>query len=299
MTSLQLIDVLPVHNELGEGVIWNSSQQVLWWTDIESKLLYSYSLATHKIARYETPERLASFALVADEDYLIAAFESGFAYFDPSNKKITWLNKIEQNLPNTRLNDGRADRQGRFWAGSLVESPPKSRQAALYMLDSTLKASKKISNLLISNGLCWSPDSKYMYHTDTPTNRIDRYDFDVQSGDISKRVTFAETTAGISPDGSTVDAEGYLWNAQWGGSQVIRYAPDGKIDYCLELPVSQPTCVAFGGEKLNLLFVTSARQDLNSATLEQQTDAGNLFIYKTPFTGLPESVFKPAIKPAI
>ena len=84
-----------------------------------------------------------------------------------------------------------------------------------------------------------------MYHTDTPTNRIDRYDFDVQSGDISKRVTFAETTAGISPDGSTVDAEGYLWNAQWGGSQVIRYAPDGKIDYCLKLPVSQPTCVAF------------------------------------------------------
>ena len=132
MTSLQLIDVLPIHNELGEGVIWNSSQQVLWWTDIESKLLYSYSLATHKIARYETPERLASFALVADEDYLLAAFESGFAYFDPISKKITWLNKIEQNLPNTQLNDGRADRQGRFWAGSLVKgnSEERLRQAS-------------------------------------------------------------------------------------------------------------------------------------------------------------------------
>lgn len=292
MKTPELIDVLPVHNELGEGVIWDTSRRAVWWTDIESRLIYRYQFAAKHLEHWATPERLGCFAPVAGKDYLIAAFESGFAYFDPPSGHVEWLQRVEEDTPKTRLNDGRTDRQGRFWAGSMVEKGGSEADAgALYCLDQQLRCSSKILGLSISNGLCWSPDSAYMYHTDTPSGRIDRYDFDSQTAALSNRNTLAETEAGSWPDGSIVDAEGYLWNAQWGGSQVVRYSPAGEVDLVLPVPVSQPTCVAFGGADLNMLFLTSAKQGLDKETLAQQPDAGNVFIYATATTGLTESEF--------
>ena len=229
---------------------------------------------------------------MANSDKLICGFASGFAYFNPVKGAIQWLSKIEQDNPGTRLNDGRADRQGRFWAGSMVEVGEQGA-GALYSIDHQLRVSSQISGLTISNGLCWSPDGKLMYHTDTPSRSIYRYDFDTVSGAISNQSLLVRTEKGCFPDGATVDAQGYIWSAQWGASRVVRYNPEGETDFILPLPVSQPTCVAFGGSDLNRLFVTSAYEGLDAEARATQPEAGNLFIFETDIKGIADPQFQP------
>jgi sugar lactone lactonase YvrE len=291
MVAATLIETLRVKNTLGEGVIWDAMGAAAWWTDIDGYKLYRYDPAEKKLDHWTTPERLGSFALVDHSDYLICGFASGFAYFNPHNSQMTdlqWVKKIEQDNPGTRLNDGRADRQGRFWAGSMVESGDQGA-GALYCLDQQLQVTSKVSGLSISNGLCWSPDSTVMYHTDTPSQRINAYDFDATTGAIANQRCLVRTEKGCFPDGSTVDSQGYIWNAQWGASQVVRYSPAGEIDFVLPLPVSQPTCVTFGGPQLDRLFITSATQGFDEQALLAEPDAGNVLIFQTNVTGTPDS----------
>jgi len=293
MITATLMETLKVKNTLGEGVIWDAIGAAAWWTDIDGSKLYRYDPAHKQLDHWSTPERLGSFALVADSDYLICGFASGFAYFNPHNPQIVdlqWLQKTEQDNPGTRLNDGRADRQGRFWAGSMVESGDQGG-GALYCLDQQLQVTSKVSGLSISNGLCWSPDSTVMYHTDTPSRRINAYDFDATTGAIANQRCLVRTEKGCFPDGSTVDSEGYIWNAQWGASQVVRYSPAGEVDFILPLPVSQPTCVAFGGPQLDRLFVTSATQGFDQQALLAEPEAGNVLVFQTNITGTPDSRF--------
>ena len=293
MITATLMETLKVKNTLGEGVIWDAIGAAAWWTDIDGSKLYRYDPAHKQLDHWSTPERLGSFALVADSDYLICGFASGFAYFNPHNPQIVdlqWLQKTEQDNPGTRLNDGRADRQGRFWAGSMVESGDQGG-GALYCLDQQLQVTRKVSGLTISNGLCWSPDSTVMYHTDTPSRRINAYDFDATTGAIANQRCLVRTEKGCFPDGSTVDSEGYIWNAQWGASQVVRYSPAGEVDFILPLPVSQPTCVAFGGPQLDRLFVTSATQGFDQQALLAEPEAGNVLVFQTNITGTPDSRF--------
>ncbi len=293
MITATLMETLEVKNTLGEGVIWDAIGAAAWWTDIDGSKLYRYDPAHKQLDHWSTPERLGSFALVADSDYLICGFASGFAYFNPHNPQIVdlqWLQKTEQDNPGTRLNDGRADRQGRFWAGSMVESGDQGA-GALYCLDQQLQVTSKVSGLSISNGLCWSPDSTVMYHTDTPSRRINAYDFDATTGAIANQRCLVRTEKGCFPDGSTVDSEGYIWNAQWGASQVVRYSPAGEVDFILPLPVSQPTCVAFGGPQLDRLFVTSATQGFDQQALLAEPEAGNVLVFQTNITGTPDSRF--------
>ena len=293
MITATLMETLEVKNTLGEGVIWDAIGAAAWWTDVDGSKLYRYDPAHKQLDHWSTPERLGSFALVADSDYLICGFASGFAYFNPHNPQIVdlqWLQKTEQDNPDTRLNDGRADRQGRFWAGSMVESGDQGG-GALYCLDQQLQVTSKVSGLSISNGLCWSPDSTVMYHTDTPSRRINAYDFDATTGAIANQRCLVRTEKGCFPDGSTVDSEGYIWNAQWGASQVVRYSPAGEVDFILPLPVSQPTCVAFGGPQLDRLFVTSATQGFDQQALLAEPEAGNVLIFQTNITGTPDSRF--------
>lgn len=294
MVTATLIESLDVGNELGEGVIWDAGAAAVWWTDIDSCLLYKYRLADKCLEQWATPERLGSFALVADSDYLICGFASGFAYYNPLTGDLQWLYKIAQDNPGTRLNDGRADRQGRFWAGSMVETGELGA-GALYCLDRQLQVSCELSGLAISNSLCWSSDSRVMYHTDTPSRRINRYDFDAATGAISNQSLLVRTEKGCFPDGSAVDAQGYIWNAQWGASQVVRYSPGGEQDFILPLPVSQPTCVAFGGPDMDRLFVTSAHQALDPRARAEQPQAGNLFVFQTDIKGIADPLFRPAI----
>ena len=293
---IELIHELEVQNQLGEGVIWDPIAQRLWWTDIESCQIYQYDPVGKSYKSWETPERLACFAPVVingeSQSYLVAAFESGFAYYEHQTGRTEWIKKVEADNHGTRLNDGRTDRQGRFWAGTMVEHADlASDKGKLYCLNHDMSVTSSIEQLSITNSLCWSPDSKTLYHCDTPSRKINRYDYDPESASIGTQRVFTQTDDDCYPDGSTVDSQGYLWNAQWGGSQVVRYAPDGSVDLTLDLPVSQPTCVAFGGKNLDLLFVTTAHQGFDAKQREKEPSAGNLFIFKTDFTGLAESPF--------
>lgn len=291
--TIELVDQVPVQNELGEGVIWDHHRQRIWWTDIGQKMLYRYDPLTSKMESWSTPERLCCFAPVAGQNYLVAAFESGFAFYEPVSGQLQWIHKIEQDNPGTRLNDGRTDRQGRFWAGTMVENRELANdKGRLYCIDHELNLTTAISGLSITNSLCWSPDSKILYHCDTPSRQIDRYVYDSNTGTIGKHSVFTTTAPECYPDGSNVDAEGYVWNAQWGGRQVVRYAPDGGVNLVVPTPASQPTCVAFGGKDLDLLIVTSAYQGLDETARAAQSDAGDLFIYRTDYRGLVEAPFK-------
>ncbi len=284
-----LIDIIDVKNKLGEGIIWDHEQQVTWWTDIEQSKLYRYSPARKELQSWDTSERLCCFAPVHNSEQLMCAFESGFALYQPERNELKWIKKLEQDNPGTRFNDGRTDRQGRLWAGTMVENQEQAQYAgSLYCLNHDLSISKHLSGLSITNSLCWSPDSKTLYHTDTPTQVINQYSFDAANATLGSAQTLCTTDADCFPDGSIVDAQGYVWNAQWGGSKVVRYNPEnGNADFELTLPTPQPTCVAFGGENLNLILVTSAWADLENP----DEHAGDLFIYQTEFTGLKESPF--------
>ena len=288
---VQLVDVLSVQNILGEGVLWNVRTARLWWTDIQGRCLFRYDPITRTLDRIETPERAGSFAFVAGDDRLIVAFESGLALFNPSNRSVEWLYRLERGAVPIRFNDGRTDRQGRFWAGTMVEGdglPPLGR---LHCIDRKGRVSVHPDPVHISNALCTSPDGSRLYFADSPLQTIFTYDLDGNSGFLTNRRVFARTPKGEYPDGANVDRDGFVWNAHWGAGRIVRYAQDGTIDRVVEVPASQSSCIAFGGPDLNLLFVTSARDGLKEDALLRQPSAGNLFVYRTDVTGLPDADF--------
>lgn len=292
MAKITLIKTLPVANTLGECVVWNPYEGAVWWTDIQERQLFCYRLNNDKLKKWSLPDRLCSFAFTNEPGWLLCAFAQRLALYHPAQSSIHWLAKPEKHLAHTRFNDGKTDRQGRFWVGTMVEKETNhSELGSLYCLDNSNRCIKKDSGIYIPNSLCWSPDGSRMYFSDSPTQTIYQYDFDGNNASLGNKQVFAKTPAGFSPDGSTVDADGYLWNAQWGGSRIIRYAPDGQVDLSLEIPCSQPTSCCFGGPGMQYLFVTSARDGLNDDELRTQPEAGNLFIFSTAYTGLPDARF--------
>lgn len=293
MFQFELIDVVEVNNTLGECVLWNDRQQKVWWTDIQESTLFQYDYIKRKLNKYALPERLASFGFTENDDILVCAFASGFALYNTVTNKIDWLAKPETHLPDNRFNDGRVDRQGRFWAGTMNEKDPAARGArgSLYCLTG-MECQRIFSDVGIPNSLCWSRDSRRFYFADSTTHTIQRYDFDAETAHPSQPQPFAQSPPPHEPDGSCVDVDDCLWNALWCGGKVVRYESDGAPLDELKLPVSQPTCVAFGGTEMNLLFVTSARVGLTVGQLDKEPQAGSLFIYQTPYSGLPESRFR-------
>lgn len=281
----ELVDIIAVGNTLGEGVLWDADRARLWWTDIQERQLLRYDPATRALERFALPERLGSFGFVAGDGRIVAAFESGFALYHPDSGRIEWLARPAHDGPDIRFNDGRVDRQGRFWAGTMIEKGGVPR-GKLYCLQGGGEARAQATDIGISNSLCFSPDGRGVYFADTPTRTIFRFDLDPASGTLSNRRIFAQTPEGAFPDGANVDSEGFVWSAHWGAGRVVRYAPSGEVDATIETPASQPTCVAFGGEHLDLLFVTSAREGLDEAALQRQPHAGDVFVYKLAARGL-------------
>ena len=288
---IEFVDRIETHNTLGECVLWNDRQQSIWWTDIHEARLYRYQLQQRQLTTYTLPERLASFGFTDADDWLICAFASGFALYQPHSQKIDWIAQPEKEIAGTRFNDGRVDRQGRFWAGTMCERQPMEAAGGLYCLAGR-NVKKVIGDIYIANSICWSPDSSHFFFADSPRHRIQRYDFDPATGTPQQPQIFSTTTPPQEPDGSTVDADGNVWNAVWGGSKVVRHSKNGGEAMELTLPVSQPTCVAFGGPELNLLLISTAKIGLSPEQLDREPDAGNLLIYQTSYRGLPESRFK-------
>ncbi|MCV6603846.1 MAG: SMP-30/gluconolactonase/LRE family protein [Porticoccaceae bacterium] len=292
----ELIKSIPVHNTLGEGVVWDARDQSVWWTDIQESRLYRMSYPACEITFFDTPERLCCFAFTENPDRLLVAFASGFALFEYQSGAVHWLHRPPEVQPGSgrRLNDGRMDRHGRLWVGAMVEDEnlAPSHSASLYCLERSGKLSTHKTDIAISNGMCWSPDNRFFYFADSPTRQIDAYKYDIARGNISGKTVFTCTPEAHFPDGAVTDSEGNMWSAHWGGSCVVRYAPDGNQLQTVEIPTCQPSCTAFGGADMTTLFVTSARQDLNSEQLAKDPQAGNLFIIQTSVRGLAEPVFQ-------
>ncbi len=294
----QLIETIDVGNTLGEGVLFRESDSTVWWTDIQSSKLYCLAWPGLVLNSYPTPERVCAFAFVEGaDDKLLVAFETGFAYFLPSSGQVIWIAKTYEQGGGVRMNDGRTDPNGNFWVGSMVERPLESGEAPsgqLYRLIGKDKTIVGRNGIHISNGLCWSADGKYVYFADSPTGVVQRASYDLNSCQIG---AFEDVYKfdGVNPDGAITDRDGNYLSALWNGSCVAVISEQGKRVFDIELPTPQITCLALGGPKLNLLFVTSASdglpQDDNGASLDRQ--AGNLFILETDFDGCPSVPAKP------
>ena len=283
--TTRLLQRVPVQNVLGENALWHPLSQRFYWVDIEAGLLHWLSADLCQAHKLALPERIGSFGILnvsADAPYqLVLALESGFALFHPHTGALRWLARPELQLRGNRFNDGRTDRRGRFWAGTMVENALLPGQAgALYQLAPRGQAICHLRQIQISNGLCWSLDGRRMYHADSSTHQIWQYQYCPEQALISQPRLFAEFAENAWPDGATVDAEDHVWTALWGTSTVVRLDPQGQICLTLTLPVSQPSSVAIGGGQGDLLFVTTSRLGLDARQLGEQPAAGDVFIYQ-------------------
>jgi L-arabinonolactonase len=279
---------LDVGNLLGEGVLWDVRTQTALWTDIESARFWRWHPGGIPIS-FALPQRLGSFGLTATAGTYIGAFEQGFARFSPEAGTLEMLAPVTAHDPHLRMNDGRVDRNGVFWAGSMAEQD-NAGSGALWRYDGGAHASRMLGNVSIPNSLCWSLDGRIMYFADSPRNTIWRYRIGGRSEPLGNPEIFATTPPGVHPDGSCIDSEDHLWNAQWGSGEVVRYRPDGSVERRLALPVSQPSCVAFGGPQLDHLLMTTARVDLTPQQLQAEPLAGSLLIRAVGVTGVAEPI---------
>lgn len=290
----KLIETIPVANTLGEGVSWDSRTGILWWTDIQENSLYKLQWSNGEMVVFDLPARLCSFGFTSNKYWLVAAFADGFYLLCPDTGERELISLIEADNPLTRMNEGRLDRQGCFWAGSMVEQPfaGATADAALYRLEAGL-VTRQLDGIGISNGLAFSPDGNTMFFADTPTRIIRQYDLDGKTGALSAERDFAHSPVEAGPDGAVIDSDGYYWSAQWGNGQVVRYAPDGRVDHVIQTPSPQVACVEFGGPDLDLLFVTTARESLNEKQLEEFPLSGHMFVYQTSRNGIALDKFYP------
>lgn len=286
MLNCELETVLTVHNKLGEGVIWDDSAQCLWWTDILSKKMYRWQFG-HAAEAFDTPFQLCSFGLTPIENKFIVAFDFGFAFYEPLSGKVEKICDVEAQNSANRMNDGRVDRQGYFWAGSMRASGV-GKLGALYSL-SNLQSVCHLEDIEISNSLCWSLDGTRIYHADSPTQKIRMASVDPLNGLPGSWKTFVQTDKGAYPDGACIDSEDHLWSAQWGSHKIKRYNPLGEQVFEFELPCEQPSCITFGGPQMQHIFVTSAWDGLAKQPNKDSPD-GNVFILKSNVKGIAESI---------
>jgi sugar lactone lactonase YvrE len=272
---------------LGECPLWDERERVLWWVDIHAPAVKRLDPASATVRRFPMPEPVGSLALRSGSG-LLAALQSGIFMMD-SEGALARLARPENHPADHRLNDGRCDRAGRFWVGSMNDAT-MAPTGSLYRLSADGSCLRVRNAISVPNSLAWSPDGRTMYFADSPRDTIWRYDYSPGDGEASSERVFARTERG-HPDGSCVDADGCLWNAQYSGSRVVRYTPAGRVDRVIELPVSRPTCCAFGGPQLDILYITSASQGLSAEKLARQPLAGSLLAVRPGVRGLAESRF--------
>lgn len=277
---------------LGEGATWCARSGRFYWTDIEGARLWRYDPSDDSRTSWRMPERLATFALCDDPHYLLLGLATHLAFFDLATGETQRIVEVEPGL-NTRVNDGRCDRQGRFVFGTKDEGSPLRAVGGFYRLNHDLSLERlSLPAPAISNSIAFSPDGATMYYCDSPTREIRVCDYGADGTIANDRVFTKLTDATGEPDGSTVDQDGGLWNAQWGGARVVRYGPDGVETARVTVPTVQPSCVALGGAQLGTLYITSARVDLDAAALANDANAGGVFVAVPGARGLPEPLFQ-------
>lgn len=287
----QVEHLLTVQDELGECPIWDPAEQALYWVDIEGSRVHRYESVSgcHEIRQPGFP--MTAFGLRAAGGWITAA-KNGLAFWNWHTCDYEFITDPVADIPNIRFNDGVVDSQGRFWAGTLNEADLNAPDSSLFRLDPDGSTHQLDTGFATSNGLCLSPDSKTLYFVDMFHSKILAYDHDPATGAVENRRVFATVPeeAGL-PDGLTIDSEGFVWNARWGGWRVTRYDPNGQIEREIRLPVQNVTRCAFGGNQLDVLFINSAWYGLSPAERKAQPLAGDLFCVQVDVKGLAEPKF--------
>ena len=288
--------IVDARNAVGECPVWVGEENALYWVDIPAGGLQRWSADTGQVSAWKTPEMLACIARRADGSW-VAGMESGFFQLRPHNDgslDSEPLAGIDHSRPDMRLNDGRCDRQGRFWAGSMVlDMGANAAEGRLYRYSAGQRGpvDTQLSGLIVPNGLGFSPDGRTMYLSDShpAVQQIWAFDYDIDSGTPSNRRLFVDMNhyAG-RPDGAAVDAEGGYWICANDAGLIHRFTPDGRLDRSLAVPVKKPSMCAFGGSRLDTLFVTSIRP---ADDHDDQSLAGGVFALNPGVKGLPEPLF--------
>lgn len=269
--------------ELGEGPVWDDGEGILLWVDILAGHVYRFEVLTGALGRIDLGESVGAVALV-EGGGLVAALHREFALVDPNGHVSSRSPRI---VPEgRRMNDGKCDPLGRFWAGTLADDGAPGG-GALYCLEPDGTVTTVIDSVTISNGIDWSPDGRRMYYADSATGRVDVFEFDTDTGGAFNPKPFAAVAAPGLPDGLTVDSAGCVWLAVFNGWEVLRFSPDGDLDLRLRVPVAKPTSVTFGGADLTTLYITSGWHRLQAEDRAGQPHAGDVFSWVSPVSGLP------------
>jgi sugar lactone lactonase YvrE len=277
--------VYPAGNTLGEGPVWHAERQSFFWVDIEGRRLQEIVWPAGVVQSWMVPQRIGTM-VPYKTDQVVVALEDGLAVLHLDTGKLQWLLEIEKEQKDNRPNDGKCDRNGRLWLGTM-HLQANQPTGSLYCIEAGGTVTQKLATLTISNGMAWSADNKHFYFIDSPQQRVDEYAFDAPTGDI----TFSRTAVTIPsemglPDGMTIDSEGMLWVAQWDGFCVCRWNPaTGALLHKVEVPVPQVTSCTFGGKDLDILLITTARDGMSEEALARYPESGHLFMAQTRAPG--------------
>lgn len=275
---------------LAEGPLYNKKEDSFYFVDIKAKSIHSYSLKNKEIKTYSFKKEVGTFSFT-NKDRLIVALEDGIYYFDLNTKKLDFITNPEINLLNNRFNDGKCDKKGRFFVGSM-DNFEKNITGSLYVYEN--KTIRKVeTNLAISNGLGWNRASTKFYLTDSPKRVIYEYEYDLENALLSNRKIFANISKEDGyPDGLCLDSEDNIYSAHWAGFKITKYSPDGRVLKTIPLPVPNVSSCCFGGEDLKTLFITTAKKGLSKSELEKYPQSGSIFTKILSIKGVESNLFK-------
>jgi sugar lactone lactonase YvrE len=282
--------VLDLKASLGECTTWSVAEQALYFVDINAPSLVRFDPATGAHRAMPMPASIGSFGLRASGGFVVA-LRDGVWLAGADGRLERKVADAPYEPDHHRFNDGRVDRQGRFWVGTMNEARD-ANSAALYRLERDGALARVLDGIRLSNGLAWSPDGRTMYHADTPTHVVRAFAFDAASGTPSRPREFARWTGETDrPDGGAVDSAGHYWSAFYRGGKVVELDGTGRVVRELPFPAMCPTMCAFGGADLRTLYVTSARQQRPDDELARFPQSGGVFAMRVDVPGLPEPLF--------
>jgi len=290
METVNAEPLFHVKNELGEGPLWHPLEKQLYWVDINAGDIYQTNAQSSRYTKNHFDTSIGAFGFKSTGG-LILATGKGFMGWQEGQEQPEPIWNPLPDRESVRLNDGKVDPAGRFWAGSMDAEQYKGE---LYRLDPDGSHHTILKNMGCSNGIGWSPDRKTMYVTDSFKYLIYAFDFNLSSGEIKNQRTFIrfpQDDRQIMPDGLCVDAEGYIWSAEWNGWQIVRYDPHGQPIQRVSVPTQQVTSCCFGGVDNDTLFITTARGSLSHTLIAEQPLAGDVFMYQTDTQGQPTNFF--------
>jgi sugar lactone lactonase YvrE len=294
MTDVQC--VVAAGDAVGEGVLWSSENGTVYWTDVCRFLIHSHQPDSQAFKTWIFDEPVVALALSTEPGRLLVALGSKLLWWWPQTDRRMDHGFVLKDYPRVRLNDGRADPMGNFWVGSMRNNvlhngelgAAGGQDGVMYRISPDGDVSECITQLGIANTLCWSPDQQTFYTADTLANAVWAYEFDARTGTLGSRRDHLVDYPFGAPDGSAMDAEGFLWNCRFAGNQIVRVSPQGKVDRVIQMPVKNITTASFGGPDMKTLYVTSA------SILRDPGErlAGSLWSIECDVPGLPTNLVR-------